>query len=245
MPPFYTFSPKTTSISFSWPPELTGLERVALSAQGDLQRVLSAFFARPIVIALIYSHTFTKRSQNDTSLIPLPLPNPAAIASASLDSPIIQNRQVHLQCTGKLVCTATSTVKLLSPNAAHLFLEEKYAIGQLFSKLGVTPSFELLDVGIGGQDEAMTIEKGFGRGPNLWRKYRLFVRDVECEILEVFASRDMFVRGQAWLDEQSFPGPFTAVSPYRRPSTNTLLWLAVLALLVFELYTTVLRPSRC
>ncbi|KAJ7043587.1 hypothetical protein C8F04DRAFT_943317 [Mycena alexandri] len=241
MPPFYTFSPKTTSISFHWPAELTGLERVALSAQGDLQRVLSAFFARPIVIALIYSHTFTKRSQTDNTLIPLPLPNPAAIASASPESPIVQNRQVHLQCGGKLVCTATSTVRLTSSDAAHLFLEEKYAIGQLFAKLGVTPSFELLDVGIGGQDDAMTVEKGFGSGPNLWRRYRLFVREVECEILEVFASRDMFVQGQAWLDEQSF----TTISPYRKLSTNTLLWLAVLSLLIFELYTTVLRPARC
>ncbi|KAJ6607500.1 hypothetical protein B0H10DRAFT_2306156 [Mycena sp. CBHHK59/15] len=61
MAPFYTFSPKTTTISFSWPKELSGLERVALSSQGDLQRVLSAFFARPIVLALIYSNTFTTR----------------------------------------------------------------------------------------------------------------------------------------------------------------------------------------
>ncbi|KAJ7442251.1 hypothetical protein FB451DRAFT_1297533 [Mycena latifolia] len=243
MAPFYTFSPKTTTISFSWPQELTGLERVALSAQGDLQRVLSAFFARPIVLALIYSHTYTRRP--DATLVPLSLPNPSAISSVSPEFPIVQNRQVHLQCGGKLVCTATSTVKIQSPRCAHLFLEEKYGIGQLFSKLEVTPSFELLGVGIGGQDDLTSVEKGHGGGPHLWRKYRLSVPEIECEILEVFASRDMFVRGQSWLDDQlDDQVTLSPLRAFRRPSTNILLWVALLCMLTFELYM-YLGPSRC
>ncbi|KAJ7228387.1 hypothetical protein GGX14DRAFT_508865 [Mycena pura] len=240
MSSIYTFSPKITSVSFSWPKTLTGIERVALSAQGDLQRVLSAFFARPIVVALIYSHTFTRRS--DGTLVPLALPNSPVIASASRESPIVQNRQVHLQCGGKVVCTATSTVKILSPECAHLFLEEKYAIGQLFSKLEITPSFELLGVGVGGHDDVPSVEKGFGRGPQLWRKYRLAGPDIECEILEVFASRDMFVRGQAWLDEQrndevTARAHFYGLTyKFRRPSANGLLWFGLLSLLSFELF---------
>ncbi|KAJ7836948.1 hypothetical protein B0H13DRAFT_2239930 [Mycena leptocephala] len=238
MAPFYTFSPKTTTISFSWPKELSGVER-------DLQRVLSAFFARPIVLALIYSHTFTRGS--DDTLAPLSLPNPAAIASASVEFPILQNRQVHLQCGGKLVCTATSTVKISSPHCAHLFLEEKYGIGQLFSKLGATPSFELLGVGIGGQNDLITVEKGFGTGPQLWRKYRLSIPEIECEILEVFASREMFVRGESWLKEQRHDH-ITASSKvvmFRRPTANTFVWLALLFMLAFELYMYLAGPSRC
>ncbi|KAJ7066610.1 hypothetical protein C8F01DRAFT_1123923 [Mycena amicta] len=237
MASFYSFSPKTTTISFSWPKELTGMERVALSAQGDLQRILSAFFARPIVLALIYSHTFTKHV--DGTLAPLSMPNPAAVAAACPDAPLVQNRQVHLQCGGKLVCTATSTVKISSARCAHLFLEEKYGIGQLFSKLEVTPSFELVGVGIGNQDE--DAEKGLGRGPQLWRKYRLSIPEIECEILEVFASRDMFVRGQTWLDEQPAP----SLSTRQTPTTNTLLWVACVSTVVFELYMHFVGRAGC
>ncbi|KAJ7765408.1 hypothetical protein DFH07DRAFT_810480 [Mycena maculata] len=242
--PFYSFSPKTTTISFSWPEELTGLERVALSAQGDLQRVLSAFFARPIVLALIYSHTFT-RSQDNT-LVPLHLPNSSAVSSASSELPLVQHRQVHLQCSGKVVCTATSTVKISSPRCAHLFLEEKYGIGQLFSKIGATPSFELLGVGIGGQDDIVSVEKGLGGGSQLWRKYRLSISEIECEILEVFASRDMFVHGQSWLEGPDDQWVTTApLRAFRRPTTNTLLWLAILTLLTFELYSYLTGPPGC
>ncbi|KAF7308537.1 hypothetical protein HMN09_00702800 [Mycena chlorophos] len=230
MASFYSFSPKTTSISFSWPTGITGLERVALSAQGDLQRILSAFFARPIVIALIYSHTFEKRL--DGTLSPLSLPNAAAVAAATPDAPLVQNRQVHLQCSGKVVCTATSTVTIYSARCAHLFLEEKFAIGQLFAKIQVTPTFELLDVGVGdlGDRDA---EKGVAQGPRLYRKYRLSCAEIECEILEVFA-RDMFVGGQAWLDDQ--PVSSVASGTLRVPSKTTLPWLALFSMLVFELY---------
>ncbi|KAJ7252788.1 hypothetical protein B0H12DRAFT_1017888 [Mycena haematopus] len=234
MAPFYTFSPKTTTISFSWPKELTGLERIALSAQGDLQRILSAFFARPIVVALTYSHTFTKRP--DDTLEPLVLPNPTAIASASPESPIVQNRQVHLQCGGHIVCTATSAVKISSSRCAQLFLVEKYAIGQMFSKLGATPVFELLDVGIGGQaDDMVTVEKGFGAGPQLWRKYRLSVPEVECEIVEVFASREMFTFGESWLEGRRQVDTQTAsLSVYRRRAP--IIALTILCILLVGLY---------
>lgn len=204
--------------------------------------VSSAFFARPIVLALIYSHTFT-RSPDDT-LIPLPLPNPSAVSSASAEFPIVQNRQVHLQCGGKLVCTATSTVKISSPRCAHLFLEEKYGIGQLFSKIGATPSFELLDVGIGGQDDLTSVEKG---SPQLWRKYRLSVSEIDCEILEVFASRDMLIHGESWLEAQRYDqAAATAMRTisFRRPTTNTILCVALLSHLAFELYR-YLSGSRC
>ncbi|KAJ6518789.1 hypothetical protein C8R45DRAFT_5125 [Mycena sanguinolenta] len=234
--PFYTFSPKTTTISFQWPKELTGLERIALSAQGDLQRILSAFFARPIVLALTYSHTFVKRP--DETLEPLSLPNPSAIASASPESPIVQNRQVHLQCGGTTVCTATSAVKIYSSRCAQLFLVEKYGIGQLFSKVGATPVFELLDVGIGGQGEDMvTVEKGFGAGPQLWRKYRLSIPEIECEIVEVFASREMFVFGENWLEgRRQLDTKTKTQSPSLFRGRTPIILLAFLCLLIFELY---------
>jgi len=40
-------------------------------------------------------------------------------------------------------------VTITSPECARLFLEEKYAIGQLFRTLGTAPKFALLKIGTG------------------------------------------------------------------------------------------------
>ncbi|KAF5316472.1 hypothetical protein D9619_006598 [Psilocybe cf. subviscida] len=243
---FDSYNAKTTSISFPWPTEVNGIERVALSAQGDLQRVLSAFFARPIVIALVYSHTLSQSSP-DSAFQPVPSPVPAAtIAAASPSSPIVQTRQVHLQCGGRIVCTATSTVRITSPAVAHLFLQEKYAIGQMFRRMEKVPAFELKKVGLGAVKEdaadadphshsgasklarmgvagttagggvGVSAGEGYGNGSvdspsQLWRKYTLVIPDFECEILEVFPAREMFVEGEAWLTGAAKPSPEVAM----------------------------------
>lgn len=181
-----------------------------VSPRGFAHPPSSAFFARPIVIALVYSHTL-RQSTPQSPPEPLTFPNPQAVASASPTSPITQTRQVHLQCGGKIACTATSIVRISSPEVAHLFLEEKYAIGQMFRRLEKVPAFELLSVGLG------PVEKNQGSGSSLfsssektswsglesknqlWRKYKLFIPDFECEILEVFPSREMFMDGESWL----------------------------------------------
>jgi hypothetical protein len=210
---------------------VNGLERIALSAQGDLQRVLryvnlmilvslntlifsisgallvgSAFFARPIVIALVYSHTVCQASSKSAAE-PITNPTPTIIASASPTSPIVQTRQVHLQCAGKIVCTATSTVRITSPECANLFLIEKYAIGQMFRRLEKIPAFELLAVGLGPVDDndkdktpgAFSTSNDKKKSNQLWRKYTLTIPNFECEILEVFPSREMFLKGDSWL----------------------------------------------
>ncbi|KAL1744216.1 hypothetical protein HDZ31DRAFT_64265 [Schizophyllum fasciatum] len=193
MAPFFTFTPNQTSVNFAWPPEVTGLERIALSAHGDLQRILSAFFARPINIATVYSHTYTEEAEGKRSLS---LPADDRIAATSSSSPIYQARQVELRCSDKVVCTATSTITLRSPKAAHLFLVDKFAIGQMFNKLGKPADAELLEVGFD------TTEDGT---QNLWRKYLLHVDELACEILEVFPSRDMFAKGICWLLDEKGP----------------------------------------
>ncbi|KAG1860825.1 hypothetical protein F4604DRAFT_1930139 [Suillus subluteus] len=48
-----TFNSASTNVELSCIPEdTTGLERIMLAAQGDLQRLMSSFFARPIFIEL-------------------------------------------------------------------------------------------------------------------------------------------------------------------------------------------------
>lgn len=200
----------------------------------------SAYFARPISIVVVYENTQWQRSPH-TPPEPLRQPNTKAIASASVETPIIQTRQVHLQCSGKVICIATSTIRITSPNVAHLFLVDKYAIGQTFRRLDKLPVFELLSVGLGSYylqfDASLAANKvksdATSASPSdqckeLWRRYKLTVPGFDCDIVEVFPDREMFVHGEAWLDDRVV----VAGSPrLERPGTVTVLqrrapWLA-------------------
>lgn len=160
----------------------------------------SAFFARPISIATVYSHT-NFQTPNSLTISLTPDNIPTMIPSVSSTTPIVQTRQVYLQCAGKIVCTATSTVRITSPRCAHLFLEEKYAIGQMFRKLEKLPQFELVSVGFGAAPCKGTspVENSEAEKEQLWRRYKLIVPEFECEILEIFPSREMFTRSEEWL----------------------------------------------
>jgi hypothetical protein len=91
------------------------------------------------------------------------------------------------------VCVATSHVTITAPECARLFLDEGFAIGQLFRQLRRVPAFELMEV---------TAEIRHGKR-ELARKYKLVTEGFESEIVEVFPDRDMFIRGEAWLDERN------------------------------------------
>lgn len=107
------------------------------------------------------------------------------------------------------MCIATSTVTISSPQSAQLFLKEGYAIGQTFRKLGVTPKFELLEAGLANDDQLDEQYTGSYLGAKgkqkLWRRYTLKTEGFETEIVEVFPDREMFLRGEAWLEESELP----------------------------------------
>ena len=112
---------------------------------------------------------------------------------ASVEYPITQSRQVHLICEEKVICIATSTVTITTAAAERVFLDEKYPIGQTIRKLGLGHRFALLNV------ETPTV----GQKRELRRMYILETEGFYAEILEVFPDRDMFVRGDAWLVENT------------------------------------------
>ncbi|CAE6447277.1 unnamed protein product [Rhizoctonia solani] len=166
-----SFNANETSFSFDWPSTLSGIERVALSAKGDLQRTLSAYFSQPISVVRGYTS-----------------PDPVApVSSASETAPLEQVRSVNLVCRDRVVCMCTSTVVMTSSTAAQLVLVDKYPIGQVFRALGTAPAFQLLDVGL--------TESGKG----LWRIYTLKTEQFQCRIREEFPDRGMFYSDN-WLD---------------------------------------------
>lgn len=192
-----SFKTNATSVEFSWPAELTGLERIMLSARGELQRLLSAFFSRTINIRTIYEHTSPRTH------------------TASPEEPITQRREVHLLCGGKIACVATSDVTITAPLPEELFLDDKFAIGQMFRKMQTPPAFALLDCGVkvveGGKD-------------TLWRRYTLTTEGFVCDITEVFPDRDMFRLCEQWLDEERVNAPKVgAENSKHRFAANTVL----------------------
>ncbi|KAI0309860.1 hypothetical protein OF83DRAFT_1166763 [Amylostereum chailletii] len=172
-----SFDAKDTTVEFTgWPADVTGLERVMLTARGDLQRLLSAYFNHTITIQPIFANTSPQGVDMD---------------AVSPTNPVTQHRQVHLLCSKKVTCVATSTVRVTSPPCAKLFLEDKFAIGQMFRKLRCAPKFTLCECGA---------ERGEDGKRTLRRRYLLTTEGFECDIVEEFPDRDMFDRGAAWLD---------------------------------------------
>lgn len=156
----------------------------------------SAFFARTINIKPIYAQTSPRTH------------------TASPEEPITQRREVHLLCCGKTVCIATSTVTLTAPLCERLFLDEKFAIGQMFRKMQAPPQFALLDCGSKIEDGKCV----------LWRRYTLSTEGFECDITEVFPDRDMFTQGEQWLSREVFNTQETDVEEgKRRYAANTVL----------------------
>lgn len=165
-----------------------------LAATGNLQRLLrqvllwsdlsrhlelnvsySTFFARPIGITVIYA------------------PAPDRSHPATPETPLVQERQVHLVCSGRTVCVATSKVTLTAALPERLLLDEKYPIGQLFRQMQLVPAFSLINV------ETKLVE---GKRV-LERLYKMEVPGIVCEIEEVFPDRDMFIQGAPWLDNEA------------------------------------------
>jgi hypothetical protein len=98
----------------------------------------------------------------------------------------------------------------------------------MFRRLEKVPAFELLSVGLGAvKDNEKQTSSFAAAGDNasqLWRKYTLVIPHFECEILEVFPSREMFLGGEKWLtgadaDLQRVPEVLTAV---KTVNTSTL-----------------------
>ncbi len=72
----------------------------------------------------------------------------------------------------------------------------------MFRKLQTPPQFELLEVGLGSPrdtDAGARLEKPTTQ--QLWRRYKLSIPELQCEILEVFPSRNMFAHVEEWLSE--------------------------------------------
>ncbi|CAG8571059.1 219_t:CDS:2 [Paraglomus occultum] len=188
------------------PEGFSGLERICLTANGNLQKILRFFFL--LTVAFTYSdttdatdpicvYTFHSKIIHQNSAwfdgavtvqivrnIPTStdLPN---IRGTNRNGTIVRryDREVNLCCKGKVLCNATSDVVISDNKVVDMIENEGVGIGQLFRYLGKLPTFDLHCVG----RTSLT----------WWRLYTLHITGVDCRIKEVFPN-GMFTPG--WID---------------------------------------------
>ncbi|KAF9898599.1 hypothetical protein BX616_003830 [Lobosporangium transversale] len=111
------------------PEGFTGQERIMLTANGNLQRLISAYFNKTVSITIL----------ENTRVPLLPDEDPAVIARFQ--------REVNLLCNEKVVCNAKSQVLIKDQAVYDLVVEKGVGIGQIFRYLDKLPSFELHGLG--------------------------------------------------------------------------------------------------
>ncbi|CAG8736979.1 2174_t:CDS:2, partial [Dentiscutata erythropus] len=104
--------------NISLPNEFSGLERICLTANGNLQRVLSSWFNKPVIVQLIKNVSVPICHQK----------------SSEHSNPILQkyDREVNLICESKVVCNAISEVIIHDSFVLDLIMNKGVGIGQLF-----------------------------------------------------------------------------------------------------------------
>ncbi|RUS24092.1 hypothetical protein BC938DRAFT_474136 [Jimgerdemannia flammicorona] len=167
-------SSQETSLVF--PNGFSGLERIVLTANGNLQRIFSAFFNLPIAIEIMKNDLLPASARFEDEPI-LDDENPAAVLQRF-------DREVNLRCGQIVVCNAKSHILIRDPEVLDMIANGGVGIGQLFRYLDKLPKFVLHAVG--------------RRNQTWWRKYSLRMRGVECRIRETFPS-GMFEDG--WLEK--------------------------------------------
>ncbi|KAJ3345510.1 hypothetical protein HDU91_007329 [Kappamyces sp. JEL0680] len=154
--------------------DFTGLERIVLTANGNLQRILSAYFNAKVGVVIVKNKELPEGPEEAWLA-----KQGGKIAKTVVQSPasLYFDRHVELVCSDRVMCDAKSLVEIYDTSIQELVSCGKVGIGQLY--LNILPSFTLVD---------------FGRNPHtqsIWREYQLETKGIVCKIVEVFPS-DLF-----------------------------------------------------
>lgn len=132
------------------------LDRMAVTANGNLQRLFSSYYDAPVAVEMVHC---TRRDDRTTT---------------ASNGPAVWDRKVLLKLFGdQTFCTADSVVLVHSREVEDLVESGKVGIGQIFRHFNILPEFTLLAAG-------PTTKGGF------WRNYTLESDLVTCSIHEVF-----------------------------------------------------------
>jgi hypothetical protein len=145
------------------------LDRMAITANGNLQRLFSSYYDAPVMVRVEYCRPQRQPPQQQESQ------DCIVAASSSAAAAAIWERRVCLQIfDNRTFCTADSLVVVHQEQVEQLIESGVVGIGQLFRHFNVLPEFALIAAG-------PTAQGGF------WRNYTLTSDQlVTCYIHEVF-----------------------------------------------------------
>lgn len=171
------FTKTTRPIS---PLDFTPLQRILLTANGNVQRILSSYYHKSIRVEVlkwenvnVNDNVISNSMKNDDNCddngmtfqprrykrhVKLYL-NMGTSTSTSSHNSETREPKVTTTTNEKEVCDATSEISITDPTIYALLESETVGIGQLFRYLNVLPEFELLDAGIGEAPSNSKIEE--------------------------------------------------------------------------------------
>ena len=145
------------------------LDRLLLTANGNLQRLVASYYDAPVTV-VVESCTLRQPPQQQEQQPP------------EAEEPQIWDRRVHLQIFGTTFMTAQSVIVVHDPTCQQLVQSGQVGLGQLFRHLNLLPEFELHAAGTHNNDNNKL-------GRLHWREYTLRCRRtlLTCRIVETFA----------------------------------------------------------
>lgn len=154
---FY-FSQTASDITVRLPDQFSPLERIILTTNGNLQRLISAYYNATVSVEILQNN---KRENTN-----------------------VFERVVLLKCLDQVFCKATSVVEIGNSSKALSLLESGVGLGQLFSLIQMLPEFELIDVSL---DSTNCVCKRCGDSCRAFsRLYKLKSDALTCTIKEEF-----------------------------------------------------------
>jgi len=173
----------------------TNMERIALTANGNLQRIFSSYYDEPVVVHVDSCTRRDNSIDSSRNSVMNGLCDTYLLTSTPNDNEdAIWDRVVYIQVHNQTICKATSIINVHSTSCIQLIEEGLVGLGQLFRYLNKLPTFSLLDAGridrrsdkIPTENPNDDIDDKFDGG--MWRIYELQCEEMTCLIHEEFRS---------------------------------------------------------
>mmetsp|Transcript_21616 Transcript_21616/g.46881 ORF Transcript_21616/g.46881 Transcript_21616/m.46881 type:complete len:327 (-) Transcript_21616:1297-2277(-) len=177
----------------------TPMERIALTANGNLQRIFSSFYDAPVHV---HVDSCARRELSARDEIQIGFTDANGFSTEKYRAHIdegdaVWDRVVHLYVHDKTFCRATSVIHVRSHECIRLIEDGTVGLGQLFRYLNKLPTFSLLDAGrteyahaeseqsISKNDSKQALQPHEFEG-GMWRTYELQCEELTCLIHEEF-----------------------------------------------------------
>mmetsp|Transcript_26849 Transcript_26849/g.45701 ORF Transcript_26849/g.45701 Transcript_26849/m.45701 type:complete len:377 (+) Transcript_26849:39-1169(+) len=191
------------------------MERIALTSNGNLQRIFSSYYDAPVHVHIDFCERRTlSASSNDVSngddgslemmdctttdvdnkfdVKQCPQEEINGDENNTSNEEAIWDRIVHIHIHGQTICKATSIISVKDPVCIRLIENGTIGLGQLFRYLNRLPTFSLVDA---GRSSRTMKSSSSTLSPNkndvlfeggIWRTYELKCEEMTCLIHEEF-----------------------------------------------------------